>query len=352
MYVTISSNASKAVYGDSNTSSNFKNLLSQPLDLSSGDYEVAIKKIIYHNSFKTIVNEAFEIHKHVYIEHKQEITLPSNIENAYGMKFGPLEITNYEGRLVILQHSSSEYKHSKQFKLVFPSKKEYTACGYKNDSRITVYSDYRTFMFNGSKWSGQRAIADIEPPPPEEEGTDINFTIYWYNQKKKQYSIIPASYSAIESILAQLNSKSDIINFSYENGRVSVEFNDKSESINLLNGLHYILGFKDKDLTESQTARFPPQLNRGLFAIFIYSNICSYSHVGDSLVPLLNVISMPSANENQIISIDVNNPMYVPVLYNTVREIEIKLTSDTGEELPFDSDMAKSIITLHFRKRV
>lgn len=101
----------------------------------------------------------------------------------------------------------------------------------------------------------------------------------------------------------------------------------------------------------NETARFPPPLQRGLFAIFIYSNICGYSHVGDTLVPLLNVISMPNSNVGQIVSVDVADPMYIPVSYNTISAIEIKLTSDTGELLPFEGDSAKSIITLHFRKK-
>jgi len=170
-------------------------------------------------------------------------------------------------------------------------------------------------------------------------------------RRDERYDIVPGLYTKIEDVLSQINQESKVINFTFENERVKANFkDDDSEYITLREGFKYVLGFEKDLIDKTMVAKYAPHMRRGLFAIFIYSNVCGYSHVGDSVVPLLNVISMPQSQVGEIVSVDVNDPMYIPVSAKMISEIEIKLCSDTGEELPFEGDSVKTIISLHFRK--
>ena len=65
--------------------------------------------------------------------------------------------------------------------------------------------------------------------------------------------------------------------------------------VTFLNGFNYILGFKNKTYLFNETiksivAEFPPQLNRGIDHLYIYSSVCEPIQVGDSRVPLLKSI--------------------------------------------------------------
>lgn len=358
MYVTLTSNASKNVYGDANRAGSFRNVLSQSINFEKDEWEVGVKKLIYRNNFKTIVNEKFEITAMSAINVKKSGIGQKSIIGDY--------FTFTNGKLVINKNLPPQYKLQISPLLFFKlNKKEeknlhnlFLSTSAHNDVvfEVTPEAEY-DFIMGDSLLTSSHYIIEC-----------------YVKSGTTTYSIQSGNYASVQAILDKINKESGNIKFFYKNGHVNVEIAKKKEKrifwtrgttvsqeveidleyITLLNGLQYVLGFEETVLKSSTIARFRPQLHRGLFAIFIYSNICKYSHVGDTRVPLLNVISMPKSEFGNTVSIDVSDPMYVPVAYTTVDDIEIKLASDTGEELAFDNendDASKSVITLHFRKR-
>lgn len=348
MYVTLASNASKEVYGNANTAATFTNSLSRSLDFSSESWEVGVKKVIYHNKFKTIVNETFKVTS---FNKKSFKTILS--EKTNGQYF-----TWKSDDDSIIISDDLPYK----YRIVF-SPKLYSRLLSNSPTTYDThmnYENHKIFKLHVKSTILPLTSEDYIKEEYVEETSEI-------------YSIKPGSYTSIESILSQLNAKCKAAKFTYNHERVSVKIlkhsemihdntqsdmftllNTDIEHVTLQNGLHYILGFEKPLLKDDETAKFAPQMQRGLFAIFIYSNICNYSLVGDSMVPLLHVISMPTSKEGEIVSIDVYDPMYIPISQNIINEIEIKLAADTGEALPFNEeydDTIKSIITLHFRPR-
>lgn len=84
--------------------------------------------------------------------------------------------------------------------------------------------------------------------------------------------------------------------------------------------------------------------------IYIYSDICSYQHVGDTFAPLLNVVAVPNnIKYGDYIDIIYNTPHYIPIVSNVLDTIEIDLRTDTGEKIHFET--GKVFIKLHFRPK-
>ena len=133
-------------------------------------------------------------------------------------------------------------------------------------------------------------------------------------------------------------------------GKIQFTLLDSVTSINFTNTLNFILGFKENQFTQQQTtymAENKPQINRGLTNMYIYTNICCPTYVGQSLVPLLkNVFIEQGADVRNYI---VRRPMYIPVSSSTFSHVEINIRNDAGQLVTFPRG-AITYLTLHFRK--
>ena len=86
----------------------------------------------------------------------------------------------------------------------------------------------------------------------------------------------------------------------------------------------------------------------GITAIYIYCNIVQPQIVGNTNVHLLRTIPV-SGKSGDVITKTFTNIQYVPVQTKSFEDIEILLSSDTGDPVPFES--GKVIATLYFRKQ-
>ena len=128
--------------------------------------------------------------------------------------------------------------------------------------------------------------------------------------------------------------------------------------VTFLNGFNYILGFKNKTYLFNETiksivAEFPPQLNRGIDHLYIYSSVCEPIQVGDSRVPLLKLIWLECKKDFQreeVRNINIQRPMYLPISSSSINAIETNIRTDTGSFVPFSENSITSI-TLHFKKQ-
>lgn len=91
-------------------------------------------------------------------------------------------------------------------------------------------------------------------------------------------------------------------------------------------------------------------LSNKITSIFIYSDIIKYQVVGDTLSPLLRVIPVNKDRDirNQgNITIQFDNPHFLPISRYLIESIHIDLRTDTGQYVPFTS--GRSWVKLHFR---
>ena len=103
-----------------------------------------------------------------------------------------------------------------------------------------------------------------------------------------------------------------------------------------------------KHIQFSQMGRFTCDIQRGVYSLYIYCDVCKENIVGDVKVPLLQIVPIRGEHGDYICErYDV--PIYTPLQRNNISEIKINIMDDTGRKIPFQA--GKTIITLHIRKR-
>jgi hypothetical protein len=89
-------------------------------------------------------------------------------------------------------------------------------------------------------------------------------------------------------------------------------------------------------------------LHSNLPMLYLYSDIVSYSFVGDTQAPLLRVVDAQGAY-GQMVQMTFTHPHYVPLAQNSFESIEININDELGKVVPFE--FGKAVVTLHFRRR-
>lgn len=175
--------------------------------------------------------------------------------------------------------------------------------------------------------------------------------------------IPPGHYSNIRDLISVMqwkikniglekyaNLKDDLV-FSYSiyDKRATVAINSKTVSeIRFSDKLCHILGFKNSTVRESSRAEYPADLRGGFQSLYVYCNVIESQIVGDTLAPLLRIISIEGVHDDIIDKIFVS-PHYVPVQIKDISTIEIGIRDDTNKPVRFVT--GKTVLKLHFRKK-
>jgi hypothetical protein len=83
--------------------------------------------------------------------------------------------------------------------------------------------------------------------------------------------------------------------------------------------------------------------------LFLYSDVCEYQAIGDSVGPLLKLVPV-SVKELERQCNEYDTPQYIRVKSRDLRKLEIRLCDTTGAEIEFQGDRTFTIVQLHFRK--
>lgn len=335
MYITLASNSELEGRYPQNTPSHFFNFLSSELSFSASEYEVGVKRIIYHNNYKTIVNE--------YVEYD----IGTRSGRNTNIKDALLQDSECDDSLIILNHTTYTTSDCLQW---FPL------------TRISIEGVYDYKI----KWHTKKPISilyggDVPTISTSEKSISRDFwddgdyieETFLTPSRGEMFKIPHGFYKTIEELLTVIPVPQGVV-MRVEEDRVVIDMENARNPITTLylrNGLEYVLGFKNSVITGPggvHKAEYKYNLNRGLFAIFVYSNFVDYSHVAHTKVPLLDIVSIPPAlDPGEVVAIDNVNPVYTPVIAGNFQELEVKLCSDTGELIPFTD--GKTLITLHFR---
>ena len=80
---------------------------------------------------------------------------------------------------------------------------------------------------------------------------------------------------------------------------------------------------------------------------YIYSDMATYSAVGDVQAPLLRVCNVTGAHgETNLITF--HTPQYIPVSRRDIETIEVDIRDELGNNFSFE--YGKTLCTLHFRR--
>lgn len=123
---------------------------------------------------------------------------------------------------------------------------------------------------------------------------------------------------------------------------------DKGKKLYFENDLGVILGFgKEVILSKSITAPYVSDLDVGLQSLFVYLNIVDSQIVGDVRAPLLRIVPA-QGRDGEIITINYNNPQFLPLATKEFETLEVLITSDVGKKITFER--GRVVLTLNFRR--
>ena len=108
-------------------------------------------------------------------------------------------------------------------------------------------------------------------------------------------------------------------------------------------GFDAFRGYGSGDFAADRT--FDMHIN--LRMLYLYSDIVSYSFVGDTRAPLLRVCDV-QGTYGQMIQTTFTHPYYVPLARTSFESIEININNELGKPIPFE--FGKAVVTLHFRR--
>ena len=140
---------------------------------------------------------------------------------------------------------------------------------------------------------------------------------------------------------------------------MSVQLDKRSQKVTAILGKSQILYFRKEmgnmlgfggeiKLTKTTTAPYVSNLNIRLQSLYVYLNIVESQIVGDVRAPLLRIVPA-QGKDGEIITLNYDNPQYVPLSTRDFEVVEVLITDDTGEKVPFER--GRVVITLNFRLR-
>jgi hypothetical protein len=90
-----------------------------------------------------------------------------------------------------------------------------------------------------------------------------------------------------------------------------------------------------------------PKLD-GVQALYVYGDLVDYQFVGDSMLPLLTLVDVEKSPGERV-GHTCNPLIYLPVNKPFIDSISIRITDESGKEVPFP-DVENVVVRLHFRK--
>lgn len=120
---------------------------------------------------------------------------------------------------------------------------------------------------------------------------------------------------------------------------VKIEFCDE---------FRFLFGFENSVIEKSSSSTRLPDLKRGFYSMYCYSDIIAPVLVGDVEAPLLRIVSLP--NEEGVTSIEFNRPYYMDMRRNTFQTIEFIIRRQDGEDPKFLYGQTNLILNIREKK--
>ena len=90
-------------------------------------------------------------------------------------------------------------------------------------------------------------------------------------------------------------------------------------------------------------------MNTKIHQLYVYSDIASYTCLGDVTAPILRVVPFETSKEKHHLHQEFVNVHYIPVAKSFIDQVHISIKGDTGDNVPFIS--GKTLVKLHFKQK-
>ena len=163
------------------------------------------------------------------------------------------------------------------------------------------------------------------------------------------YSTIQELIGTIQSVIDEVDSNRNVI-LSYDGimNRVRIAVKNGG-AISMKDDLATMLGCESplpSPITTSLSTPYSPDVQLGIYSLYVYSDLLEAQAVGDSRVPLLRIIPVQGSH-GEFITKTYERPQYFPVQKSRVDTVQVDIRDDTGELIHFES--GKVVVTIHFR---
>lgn len=203
--------------------------------------------------------------------------------------------------------------------------------------------------------------------------TDIHYPHSWYNLQDAEMFVFKENsgqkikiedgyYETTEYIVDTVN---QLIETTVKDKRVQLHYNPVNQrttvelaphcQYEMNTSLRSLLGFASHQAitfggNEGQTHKgdHVVDMDRGMYALFVYSDLVTPRIVGDKSVPLLRTVPITGHHGDTVVHY-FQNVHYIDVLRKDFDTVEIDIRDDTGQPIPFQR--GKLVLTLHFRKK-
>lgn len=183
----------------------------------------------------------------------------------------------------------------------------------------------------------------------------LKFTLYAHylfdnNKRFIDIHMEPKKFDSEMQLIQYINSRlSDFVDvkFDIKDEKAVVNNLHKKMKLILNENLMYILGFKTTKLNATMNAAtFKIDLQRGIYTILVYMNICALSLTGDKCVPLLKSVHTYKNLQAKMVSYNIESPIYVPLNRKFIDVLEIELRDIFGNLIPFLSGVSSLLIEI------
>jgi hypothetical protein len=365
-YIHLSSGSNEQY---SETNADIINVLPHPIVVS--DYEIALSSLHIPNSLQNVPPDDCEIQLALLqTEASQNVTLNENK-------------TIWEQ----LNKSQIFKKYNLKLKKRNNSKMADLICTEEIKNMVgleVLINGQQFFLGKYNNWSIREVGEKKDLEKDDEQMCTIIVRPYLFNNK---FQITPAHYRTIDDLIEEINSsvekflraanytpKQDssfptIFYYTKRTNKVRSIFSNlppnfvkilssTNEDIALVGvklplSISNILGFRENQQISNfdpiATNFFPPDIYPCTSALFVYCNVIEYSIVGNTMAPVLKILSYPihKTEPNEMIAFEIDNKEYKQLNSKVITTLQVSIRDDCGRLLSILN--RRVIATLHFR---
>ena len=89
-------------------------------------------------------------------------------------------------------------------------------------------------------------------------------------------------------------------------------------------------------------------IERGIHAIYVYSDVVEENYIGDTSSQCLRVCTLPAKEFGETVNLHFDQPHYIQVSNRSFQSIRISLKDQANEKIKFE--FGETLVKLHFRK--
>jgi hypothetical protein len=143
----------------------------------------------------------------------------------------------------------------------------------------------------------------------------------------------------------------DEVKWEYLTSKNRFQVDLRNYAIRFQRSVAEVLGFQKILLNAGLVYEAPYRLDllRGTYHMYVYTDLCENTQVGNVQVPLLRTVPMQDVSYGQVKSYTFTKPIYIPLAKRQFDTIEVQLRNDSGDLLPLDD--GKTVLVLHIRPR-